>query len=242
MHVPLYSVYALCLYTAKQSSLLPGQTGRVYVRIPVQLCVVNTGSYDVTTAVCINIYPRGLHIWYSMCKLAVFKFNSRTHTHTHIRNVNNIPTMYTYLPMTPQVLNPYTLFNVSLYIHAGGDLSYHLEKEGRFQVGRVRLYLAELALALEYLRSRCILHRDVKPANMLLDSQGHVHLTDFNVACVIKPNSHITSVTGTKPYMGQWKQLRTQLMVSKRNNHSLSLSLPLSSLPPFPHFSLQLPR
>ena len=99
---------------------------------------------------------------------------------------------------------------LSMYpLYTGGDLSYHLEKEGRFQVGRVKLYLAELALALEYLRSRCILHRDVKPANMLLDSQGHVHLTDFNVACVIKPNSHITSVTGTKPYMGQLKQLYT---------------------------------
>ena len=99
---------------------------------------------------------------------------------------------------------------LSMYpLYTGGDLSYHLEKEGRFQVGRVRLYLAELALALEYLRSRCILHRDVKPANMLLDSQGHVHLTDFNVACVIKPNSHVTSVTGTKPYMGQLKQLYT---------------------------------
>ena len=67
----------------------------------------------------------------------------------------------------------------------------------------MRLYVAELALVLEYLRSRNILHRDVKPANMLLDSQGHVHLTDFNVACVIKPGSHITSITGTKPYMGQ---------------------------------------
>ena len=69
---------------------------------------------------------------------------------------------------------------------------------------RVRLYVAELALVLEYLRSRHILHRDVKPANMLLDSQGHVHLTDFNVACVVKPHSHITSITGTKPYMGQY--------------------------------------
>ena len=96
----------------------------------------------------------------------------------------------------------HTLSYTYVSLYTGGDLSYHLEKEGRFQVGRVKLYLAELALALEYLRSRCILHRDVKPANMLLDSQGHVHLTDFNVACVIKPNAHITSVTGTKPYMG----------------------------------------
>ena len=45
--------------------------------------------------------------------------------------------------------------------------------------------------------------RDMKPANMLLDLQGHVHLSDFNVACVVKPGVPVTSVTGTKPYMGQ---------------------------------------
>lgn len=85
----------------------------------------------------------------------------------------------------------------------GGDLSYHLEKEGRFQVPRVRLYLAEIALALEYLRESSIIHRDVKPANMLLDSQGHVHLTDFNVACIVRPDVAVLSITGTKPYMGK---------------------------------------
>lgn len=83
----------------------------------------------------------------------------------------------------------------------GGDLSYHLEKEGRFQVPRVRLYIAQLALALQYLKGKLIIHRDVKPANMLLDSQGHIHLTDFNVACVVKPDMPILSITGTKPYM-----------------------------------------
>lgn len=84
----------------------------------------------------------------------------------------------------------------------GGDLSYHLEKSGKFLVDRVRLYIAEIALALEYLRSRRIIHRDIKPANMLLDSQGHVHLTDFNVATVARHNVPVTSTTGTKPYMG----------------------------------------
>ena len=85
----------------------------------------------------------------------------------------------------------------------GGDLSYHLEKEVRFQVPRMRLYVAEMALVLEYLREEHIIHRDLKPANMLLDSQGHVHLTDFNVACIVKPGVPILSVTGTKPYMGR---------------------------------------
>ena len=62
--------------------------------------------------------------------------------------------------------------------------------------------MAELGLALEYLRERNIIHRDIKPANMLLDSGGHVHITDFNVACIFRPDVPITSVTGTKPYMG----------------------------------------
>ena len=85
---------------------------------------------------------------------------------------------------------------------AGGDISYHLEKHGKFQVERVRLYIAEVALGLEYLRSKRIIHRDIKPANMLLDSQGHVHVTDFNVATIVRSNVPVTSTTGTKPYMG----------------------------------------
>eukprot|EP00731_Ephydatia_muelleri_P020566 Em0013g293a len=83
----------------------------------------------------------------------------------------------------------------------GGDLSYHLTREGRFAVPRVVLYVAEMALVLEYLQGKQIIHRDMKPANMLLDLQGHVHLSDFNVACVVKAGVPVTSVTGTKPYM-----------------------------------------
>lgn len=41
----------------------------------------------------------------------------------------------------------------------GGDLSWHLEQEGRLDVNRVKLYLAEIALALQYLRTKSIIHR-----------------------------------------------------------------------------------
>ena len=63
--------------------------------------------------------------------------------------------------------------------------------------------MAEVSLALEYLRSKRIIHRDLKPANMLLDSGGHVHLTDFNVATFVRTNVPVTSTTGTRPYMGK---------------------------------------
>lgn len=83
----------------------------------------------------------------------------------------------------------------------GGDLSWHLEQVGRMDVERVKLYVAEIALALEYLRTKKVIHRDIKPANMLLDSNGHIHLADFNVACYVTSGVPVKSCTGTKPYM-----------------------------------------
>ncbi|XP_076372172.1 serine/threonine-protein kinase 32B-like isoform X3 [Tachypleus tridentatus] len=83
----------------------------------------------------------------------------------------------------------------------GGDLRYHIQQEGQFSETRVCLYLCELALALDYLLSKCILHRDIKPDNILLDENGHAHITDFNTAIVLRDGELATSMSGTKPYM-----------------------------------------
>ncbi len=68
----------------------------------------------------------------------------------------------------------------------GGDLSFFLDKYVLFE-RETRLYLAELVLALEYLHSKGIIHRDVKPANILVGPDGHIKLGDFGLAmCVYK--------------------------------------------------------
>ncbi|XP_049742510.1 serine/threonine-protein kinase 32B isoform X2 [Elephas maximus indicus] len=83
----------------------------------------------------------------------------------------------------------------------GGDLRYHLQQNVHFTEGDVKLYICELALALEYLQRYHIIHRDIKPDNILLDEYGHVHITDFNIATVVKGSEKASSMAGTKPYM-----------------------------------------
>ena len=60
----------------------------------------------------------------------------------------------------------------------GGDLRFHISRK-TFTEEAVRFWMAELACALRYTHSQGIVHRDLKPDNILLDSEGHVHLADF---------------------------------------------------------------
>lgn len=64
----------------------------------------------------------------------------------------------------------------------GGELFSHLRKAGRFTNDMTRFYAAEIVLAIEYLHSRDIIYRDLKPENLLLDSSGHIKITDFGFA------------------------------------------------------------
>ncbi|XP_069990207.1 uncharacterized protein [Penaeus vannamei] len=83
----------------------------------------------------------------------------------------------------------------------GGDLRYHVQQGVQYTDEAVRLYILEVAAALQYLHKRSIIHRDIKPDNLLLDEEGHVHLTDFNIATVLRDDQLATSMSGTKPYM-----------------------------------------
>ncbi|XP_032796017.2 serine/threonine-protein kinase greatwall isoform X1 [Daphnia magna] len=66
----------------------------------------------------------------------------------------------------------------------GGDLKSLLSEMGYFDEKMATFYTTEVALALEYLHKHGIIHRDVKPDNMLLSDKGHVKLTDFGLSRV----------------------------------------------------------
>lgn len=83
----------------------------------------------------------------------------------------------------------------------GGELFFHLKKEGKFSEERVRLYSAEIALALHHLHSRDIVYRDLKPENILIDADGHICITDFGLSKEISQDEVTHTFCGTPEYL-----------------------------------------
>ncbi|KAH6773486.1 Protein kinase superfamily protein [Perilla frutescens var. hirtella] len=67
---------------------------------------------------------------------------------------------------------------------AGGDLHSlrHKQPQKRFSLSSARFYAAEVLVALEYLHMLGIIYRDLKPENVLVRSDGHIMLTDFDLS------------------------------------------------------------
>jgi serine/threonine protein kinase len=85
----------------------------------------------------------------------------------------------------------------------GGELFYHLQLSGSFPPDRTRFYSAEIVLALEYLHKNGIIYRDLKPENVLIDSDGHIKITDFGLSKegLIGQNARTNTFCGTPEYL-----------------------------------------
>nr|AML78648.1 putative LOV domain-containing protein [Miconia bicolor] len=68
----------------------------------------------------------------------------------------------------------------------GGELFMLLDRQPSkvLKEDAVRFYAAEVIVALEYLHCQGIIYRDLKPENVLLQSDGHISLTDFDLSCL----------------------------------------------------------
>ncbi|PBP22542.1 cAMP-dependent protein kinase catalytic subunit [Diplocarpon rosae] len=96
---------------------------------------------------------------------------------------------------------PTDLYLVTDYM-SGGELFWHLQKEGRFDEKRAKFYIAELILALQHLHMHDIVYRDLKPENILLDANGHIALCDFGLSKAnLTKNATTNTFCGTTEYL-----------------------------------------
>ena len=109
------------------------------------------------------------------------------------------------LSQTPYVVKLYYAFQSAEYLYLvmeyliGGDLSSLLQVYQTFPEDMARMYVAEVALALEYLHSNGITHRDLKPDNMLLTADGHIKLTDFGLSKITIQDKDMYSGSSDDP-------------------------------------------
>ena len=85
--------------------------------------------------------------------------------------------------------------------YPGGDLRFYLEQNIQFNEKQIKFFLANIVLSLRYLRLNNILHRDIKPDNLVFDKKGYLNLTDFGISKKVKNNKIIKDKSGTPGYL-----------------------------------------
>ena len=96
---------------------------------------------------------------------------------------------------------------------AGGELFTYLRTEGKLDPEHAMQYSAQVCLMFEYLHSKNIIYRDLKPENLLIASDGHLCITDFGFAKKIEDRSY--TLCGTPEY------LAPEIIMDQGHNHGV---------------------
>lgn len=105
----------------------------------------------------------------------------------------------------------YKLYMVTDYCR-GGELFFHLKKFRCFPETMVRFFVAELVLALAHLHSLDIVYRDLKPENVLLDGDGHIHVTDFGLS-----KDDVSDPKGALTFCGTPEYLAPEMLINRKS-------------------------
>ncbi|XP_020284918.1 serine/threonine-protein kinase fused isoform X2 [Pseudomyrmex gracilis] len=104
----------------------------------------------------------------------------------------------------PNIIQMIDSFETEIVVteYANKELYDLLDKEGRLSEERVQVIACDLVSALYYLHTNRVMHRDLKPQNVLLEANGVAKLCDFGFARSMSTGTHVlTSIKGTPLYM-----------------------------------------
>ncbi len=114
---------------------------------------------------------------------------------------------------------------------SGGTLRDLMESEGPVPLSRALNYVEQMAAALDFAHERGVIHRDVKPANILITPEGRLLLTDFGLVKIIAdgqgPQTRLTGAgapVGTPDYMAP-EQVIGEVVDGRSDLYSLGIIL-----------------
>ena len=93
---------------------------------------------------------------------------------------------------SPYIVKVYGAFESDGKIHLvmdylpNGDFSYFIKMNYPLKEDTIRFYSAEMVLFLEYMQSKNLVHRDLKPQNIMIDEKGHLKVIDFGTVRKLK--------------------------------------------------------
>lgn len=109
----------------------------------------------------------------------------------------------------------------------GGSLQEYLNDKGAMPIADVARLLHQVCDALSVAHGNNVIHRDLKPGNILLDERGNAYLTDFGIAKRTDSDSKMTqagNIMGTPAYISP-EQLRGQEVTSRSDIYAMGILL-----------------
>ncbi|HJT88752.1 MAG TPA: tetratricopeptide repeat protein, partial [Bryobacteraceae bacterium] len=103
----------------------------------------------------------------------------------------------------------------------GADLASVLEKAGRLPLERTLKFTRQLCAALDAAHSEGVVHRDLKPQNVLIDAADNVYVTDFGLAKSLEPEA--TMMTRTGQILGTPRYMSPEQVEAKDVDHRSDL-------------------
>jgi serine/threonine protein kinase len=101
----------------------------------------------------------------------------------------------------PFILDLHYVFQSANYLYMIFDYCPNGDFTNLAKIHNLKLFLAEIILAFEYIHSHNIVYRDLKPENILLDETGHIRVCDFNLAKAgITKDMRANSLCGSPMY------------------------------------------